>query len=72
MLKVTVYNKTAAEIMDIVRELRQQGLVQGRDFDFEYHQAYWDYSNLDEAKGKHTVFTFYIEKYATLFTLKYV
>ena len=72
MLKVKVIDKTAAEVMDIVRELRQQGLVQGHDFDFEYHQSYWDYSNTEAVRNKHAIFTFYVEKYATLFSLKYV
>lgn len=69
-LKVKVVDKGPNEVMDIVRELREQGLVQGQDFDFAYHPARYDnfaYDNVD----KHAVFTFYTERYATLFTLKY-
>ena len=55
--------------MDIVRALREQGYIQGKDFDFAYHQSKWD-----EMIGEiptHTVFKFYEDKYATLFALKY-
>lgn len=68
-VKITVHNKRANDIMDIVSELRTQGLIQGADFDFAYHQNRWD-----EMVGEipaYTFFTFYTEKYATLFALKY-
>ena len=55
--------------MDIVRDLRAQGLVQSVHFDFAFYQSKWD-----DAIGeipKQVVFTFYEEKYATFFTLKY-
>jgi hypothetical protein len=55
--------------MDIVRALRADGLVQGHDFDFAFHQSRWD--DMIGEIPKETVFTFYTEKYATLFALKY-
>jgi hypothetical protein len=55
--------------MDLVRELRLQGLVQGIDFDFAFHQSQWD--DMIGEIPKQTVFTFYTERYATLFALKY-
>lgn len=70
-LKVRVIDKSPQEVMDLVRELRDQGLVQGHDFDFAYHQARYDNNSYDAVENKHAIFTFYTEKYATLFTIKY-
>ncbi len=67
--QVTIADKNPNEIMDIVRELRSSGLVQGKDFDFAFHQSRWD--DMIGEIPKKTVFTFYTEKYATLFALKY-
>ncbi len=72
MVTVIVKDRAVPEVMDIVRELRQQGLIQGKDFDFAYKPAEWgDSISMIPIEGKYTVFTFYTEKYATLFALKY-
>jgi len=62
-------HKDPSEIMELVRNLRSEGFVQGQDFDFAFHQSKWD--EMIGEIPKHTVFTFYIEKHATLFALKY-
>jgi hypothetical protein len=69
MKTVSVHDIDPNQVMDIVRELRQQGMVQGQDFDFAYHQRKWD-----EIVGeipKHTDFVFYNDQLATWFQLKY-
>ena len=69
MKTVSVHDIDTNQVMDIVRELRQQGMVQGQDFDFAYHQRKWD-----EIVGeipKHTDFVFYNDQLATWFQLKY-
>jgi hypothetical protein len=69
-ITINVEYKNANDILDIVRELRASGLVQGVHFDFAYTQSRWD-----EMIGEiptNTVFTFYEEKYSTLFALKYL
>ena len=71
MVKVNVLHKSPTEVMDLVKDLRLQGLVQGQDFDFAYYQARWDNYSPDGFIPKHTIFTFYTEKHATLFALKY-
>jgi len=69
---VIVKGLAVPDVMDIVRELRDQGLVQGRDFDFAYNLPDWgDGFSMLPFKEKFTLFTFYTEKYATLFALKY-
>lgn len=68
MVKIVIKHRTAYEIMNIVHNLRSNGLVQHCDFDFEYHR---EEINDGEILPRHTVFTFYKEKHATLFALKY-
>jgi len=71
MIKVIVKDRNANEILNIVYELRAQGLVQGQDFDFSYNKAEYDNFSYEPAIEQHTVFSFHTEKYATLFALRY-
>lgn len=71
MVKVKVLHKDPPEIMELVRTLRLEGLIQGQDFDFAFYRAEWDNFSHDAVIPKHTVFTFYTEKHATLFALKH-
>jgi hypothetical protein len=66
---ITIENRGVSDVLDIVKELKTSGLVQGVHFDFAYNQSRWD-PRIGNVKG-FTNFTFYEEKYATLFTLKY-
>jgi hypothetical protein len=60
------------DTLDIVRALRAQGQVQGRDFDFSYHRATYDpVTGHGPIDNKHALFKFYDDKYATLFALRY-
>ena len=72
MIEVVVFDKGPNEVMEIVRELRAQGLIQGTDFDFEYNKPTFDNFSYEAVVRRHTVFKFHTEKYATLFALKYV
>ena len=67
---VKVNGRDPGEILEIVRELRKQGLEQSRDFNFAYMPYHWDQFSGEET-ARHAVFTFHTEKYAILFTLKY-
>lgn len=73
MISVKIYNRNANDTMEIVRELRVSGLVQGKDFDFAYHRESYDYFSSDAicVIPRHAIFTFYNEKHSTLFLLKY-
>jgi len=57
------------KIIEIVYNLRKDGLVQGVDFDFAYHQSAWD--NMIGEIPSQTIFTFYDDEQAMLFALKY-
>lgn len=72
MTSVTLMNVGATQALDIVHELRAQGYVQGKDFDFSYHQAFWDGFGYAEGNlPKHTIFKFYNKTHASWFALKY-
>jgi hypothetical protein len=69
MKQIKIKDKDPNEIMEIVRSLRKQGMVQGKDFDFAYNKSCWD-----EMVGeipRYTLFTFYVDKYATMFVLRW-
>ena len=69
-ITVVIENRDVSNVLDIVKELKTSGLVQGVHFDFAYNQSRWD-PMIGDVKG-FTNFTFYEEKYSTLFALKYV
>jgi hypothetical protein len=69
LISVKLKDVDPNRVMDIVRELRQQGLVQSKDFDFAYYQGRWD-EMIGEIPTS-AVFSFYTEKYATMFAIKY-
>ena len=69
-ITVVVENRGVSDVLDIVKELKTSGLIQGVHFDFAYNQSRWD-PMIGDVKG-FTNFTFYEEKYSTLFALKYI
>lgn len=69
MTVIKLLDKDPNEILDIVKELRASGMVQGKDFDFAFYQNRWD-PMIGDVKG-FTNFTFYEEKLATWFALKW-
>lgn len=70
MINITVHDRSPNEVLDMVRGLREQGLTQGTDFDFAYNQSRWD--EMIGEVPKSAIFSFYTEKYATLFAIKYI
>ena len=69
-ITIVVEDKNPFDVIGIVKELRASGLIQGVHFDFAYNQSRWD-PMIGDVKG-FTNFTFYEEKYSTLFALKYL
>lgn len=72
MIEVILNDAMPNEVMDIVRELRQNGYKQGTHFDFEYHKPKYDYFNSENDYNRFTIFSFYHEELATWFSLKYL
>ena len=61
----------AAQTMEIVRELRRLGLIQGIDFDFKYLKAKHDIYHYAEISPRGAEFYLREGKWRTYFTLKY-
>ena len=60
---------SAAVALDKVHELRRAGLVQGTHFDFVYHPSKSDW--LDSGTPSSVEFTFYDDRLASFYTLKW-
>ena len=69
MTVIKISDKDPNEVIEIVKTMRASGLVQGKDFDFAFYQTRWD-PMIGDVKG-FTNFTFYEEKLATWFSLRY-
>ena len=70
MITVTLRGHKVDEIVSMVKDLRSQGLEQGRDFDFKWKPKIDDWLN-DEYTDSSADFYFYTEELATMFTLRY-
>ncbi len=57
------------KVIEIVYNLRKQGLQQGVDFDFAHYQSKWD--DMIGEIPRETIFTFYNDEQAMMFALKY-
>ena len=74
MINIELTGTKIETILGIVRELRQAGLVQGRDFDFAYTPERLDYNlaTVGEVLARRqTVFSFYDDGLASWFGIKY-
>ena len=74
MINIELTGTKIDTILGIVRDLRQAGLVQGRDFDFAYTPERLDYNlaTVGEVLAKRqTVFSFYNDSLASWFGIKY-
>ena len=69
-IEIVVYGKSSSEISEIVKSLKDRGLKTGVDFDFEFHTGRYDWST-NENIPRMTKFTFYNEKQATWFALRW-
>lgn len=74
MIDIHMIDTRIDTILGIVRELRHAGLVQGQDFDFSYSPERLDYNlaSVGEVLARRkTVFSFYDERLASWFGIKY-
>jgi hypothetical protein len=64
--------RQVTDVLTIVSETKEAGLVQGIDFDFAYYQARHDPVNGHLISEPYTIFSFYGRgDYALIFKLKY-
>lgn len=71
MIEVKILDISVSETIDIIRDVRLKGYVQGVDFDFEYHPPKFDNFSGDAVYNKCAIFKFYKEELATWFELAY-
>ena len=69
--KIKLLNHNASQVIAIVIEIRDQGYVQGRDFDFAYSPERYDNFSHEPVMRAHAVFTFYEDSLASWFAIKY-
>mgnify|MGYP003353582052 CR=1 FL=1 len=72
MIEVKLIDKMPNEIIDIVRELRSLGYIQGKDFDFQYTPPKFDDFSRDAVYNRTTTFMFYKEELSSWFSLRYL
>ena len=72
MKEFVLKHKKPIEIIDIVHSMREAGMVQGTDFDFDYNKSSYDDSGWEAVAPEHTVFKFYEERWATWFALRWM
>lgn len=71
MIEVRIIDKKVNDIIDLVKEIKELGHIQGKDFDFEYHPPKYDDLSMEVVYNRVTVFKFYKEELATWFSLRY-
>lgn len=70
--EIKLYHKDIRATLEIVHDLRAQGLEQGQDFDFAFHPSTgWDLLDHVDSDNAHVSFMFYHKKWATWFELKW-
>ena len=71
MIEVKILDISVSEIVDLVKDVRLKGYVQGVDFDFEYHPPKFDNFSGEGVYNKCVIFKFYKDELATWFELAY-
>jgi hypothetical protein len=71
MIEVVLHKRSPYEIINIVRSMKEHGMIEGKDFAFRYNQSKWDPYDYEAVSAEHTIFMFYEEKYATWFQLRW-
>jgi hypothetical protein len=71
-ITVVIEHVNASQTLDIVNDIKRQGMIVNEDFCFQFEPAQYSETGWELLTPKRTVFTFENEKYATLFTIKYI
>ena len=69
--EIKIFENNVSRIIDIVFELRKQGYVQNIDFDFAYNPPRYDNFSYEAVTRGCTIFTFYDDRLASWFAIKY-
>jgi hypothetical protein len=71
MTPIVILHVNAVQALELRDQLRDAGLVQDRDFEWEYHQAEYDNFSHNAVMPRHVVFRFQDPKLATYYQLKW-
>lgn len=71
MKEVVIEGLVPNESLEIVRSLKNDGLVQGKDFDWAYHRPLYNDRTYELIYDRRTIFVFYQDENATWFSLRY-
>jgi hypothetical protein len=67
MKSVIIYDNSTVNLLDIVRQVKADGLELGVDFDFHFHMP----NSIKNSIPKNILFKFYKEEYSTYFALRF-
>ena len=70
MIEIIVKHLTSEKVSEIVKDLKDNEMIIGVDFDFEFTTAKFNWDT-GEHVPRQTKFTFYNESYGTMFFLKW-
>ena len=68
MKAVTIYGKSANEVIEIVHQMQAHGWICGVDFDWTYYKPQLTTTGDD----RYAIFNFYKEEYSTYFALRWL
>lgn len=72
MTDITIKNIFPNDLLELVRQVKKKGYIQGVDFDFSYNPPKFDNFSGESVYERTAIFTFYKEELATWFSLTYL
>jgi hypothetical protein len=71
MKEVTIEGLHPDQVLRLVGLVKNDGLIQGKDFDWSYHRPLYNDRTYELIYDRRTVFKFYNDEHATWFSLRY-
>ena len=71
MSEEIIVHLNASKTVDLVNQLKADGLIMHQDFEWEYIPGTYDYHTMETGKP-HAVFTFTEPKHAVLYAMKWL
>lgn len=71
MKEVVIEGLMPNESLEIVQSLKNDGFIQGKDFDWSYHKPLYNERTYELVYDRRTIFRFYQDENATWFSLRY-
>lgn len=71
MKEVVIEGLFPDESLEIVRSLKNDGFIQGKDFDWSYQKPLYNDRTYEQIYDRRTIFRFFKDEMATWFSLRY-